>query len=395
MAARLSTNQGDRLKAVFESIRDYISECRLIFRPETVEFVGQDSAKVVVFRYIIQAKSIRTIGGVYEFDSSKNIEVSVKTRSIAAHLRCSSPRDTITFEIDPNIPDKLIFKVQNSEKDSRVEIVLPVPDGPTADTEEYNQFRWNGVVTMSSSLFHDMIRDLSAADPYPPLVHLYCDGYVFQFTANGFQSKVVFTVSDQSESQHQQQQLAAVVPKKEGEPAAAGLSRSDREEEEEKVGEKGDQTAAAASAGVQFRRAGSNGWPVSASYPISFMQRVIKAKNVCSKISICVREDYPIAFVYHTQIGILTYIITPRVEEDVMDSISGPPPGANKRQEAETGAPRQTWQKRRRGGKTSGKPSSADQDEDDEPNKKPQAAADDEDEEYALADGLVDQGDDD
>lgn len=316
----------------------------MIFRPDNVEFIGQDNARVVVFRYIIQAKNIKSLGGVYEFESPRNIEVSVKTRSIAAHLRCSSPRDTITFEIDPNLPDRLVFKVQNSEKDSRAEIVLPSPDGPMVDTEDYDQFRWNGMITMSSSLFHDMIRDLSAADPYPPLVHLDCDGYTFRLTADGLMSKVVFTVVDK-----QNQQPPSATPPQ---PVKTEKPKEEGGEGEEKEPQNGE-VEDAATLGVLFKRAGSNGWPVSASYPISFMQRVVKAKNVCGKISICVRENYPIAFVYHTQIGMLTYIITPRVEDD-MGEISVPP-GANKRAAAiQTVSPsstrQQPWQKRRRGG---------------------------------------------
>ena len=282
---------------MFESIRDYISECWLFFREDGAEFVGQDSAKVVVFRYVIEAKCIRTLGGSYEFDSPRPIEVNVKTRSIAAHLRCSSPRDMITFAIDPLVPDRLIFSVQNSEKYSRAEIVLPSPDVPAIDTDEIESLQWNGAVTMSSSLFHDMIRDLSSADPNPPLVHLYCDGYTFSLTANGLLSKVVFTVTD----------------------------RQKEEEDAKKKNDGGDGDDHT----VSFKRKDTGLWPVSAMYPISFMQRVIKAKNVCSKVSIHVRGDYPVAFVYHTQIGVLTYIITPRVEDDIGEP--GPPPGSLKR----------------------------------------------------------------
>lgn len=291
MSAKLVTNQGDRLKAVFESIRDYIAECRIVFREVGMEFVGQDSAKVVVFRYVIVAKSIRAVGGTYTFNSpTPTIEVSAKTRAIAAHLRCSSPRDIISFEIDPAVPDRLIFNVQNNDKNSRAEIVLPMSNGPNADVE-FDSFKWYGAVTMSSSLFHDMIRDLSSVDPEPPLVALYCDGYTFRLTAEGLLSRVTFTVSDRQQQQQQQEDDGG--------------------------------------GGVSFKRNDAGRWPVAATYPISFMQRVAKAKNVCGKISILLRAEYPVACVYDTQIGMLTYIISPRVEEDIGDPT--PPPGANKR----------------------------------------------------------------
>ena len=331
MSAKLVTNQGDRLKAVFESIRDYVSECRIIFREQGMEFVGQDSAKVVVFRYVIVAKSIRAVGGSYFFNSPRPIEVSAKTRAIAAHLRCSSPRDVISFEIDPAIPDKLIFNVQNSDKNSRADITLPTPDGPVIDVLEFNSLKWYGAVTMSSSLFHDMIRDLSSADPNPPLVALYCDGYTFTLTADGLMSRVTFTVSDK----HQQQTMAMPAPAAAGTAIAPVTSTDKKKKGKDPVEEEDvEKTVAteqeqAANSGVVFKRTDASQWPVAATYPISFMQRVAKAKNVCGKITILLRADYPVAFVYDSQIGVLTYIISPRVEEDIGDPT--PPPGLNKR----------------------------------------------------------------
>ncbi|MDR3540946.1 MAG: hypothetical protein P4L69_08320 [Desulfosporosinus sp.] len=293
---------------MFESVRDYITEVRIIFREAGLEFVGQDKAHLVVFRYVIIAKNIKAVGGSYEFDSPNPIEVCVKTRAIAAHLRCSSPRDIISFEIDPNVPDRLIFNVQNRDKISRAEIVLPIPDDPEVNVEEFNSLKWYGAVTMSSALFHDMIRDLSSADPNPPLVTLTCDGYIFTLTADGLMSRVTFTVTDKQV------------------PPSKKIKKEEEEEEEHSEGEVQDDLS---NGGVLFRRSAVSQWPVTATYPIAFMQRVAKAKNVCSKISILLRAEYPVAFVYDSQIGVLTYIISPRTEEDIGDP--APPPGAHKR----------------------------------------------------------------
>jgi hypothetical protein len=77
-------------------------------------------------------------------------------------------------------------------------------------------------------------------------------------------------------------------------------------------------------------------WPVREKYPIQFLQRVAKAKNVCSKITIHVRPNYAAAFEYDSQIGKLCYIIAPRYDEDV--GASHPPPGAARRMQMPTSA---------------------------------------------------------
>jgi len=389
MSAKLITNQGDRLKAVFESIRDYIGEVRIIFREQGLEFVGQDSPKVVVFRYVIVAKSIRAVGGSYTFNSPRPIEVSVKTRAIAAHLRCSSPRDVISFEIDPAIPDRLIFNVQNNDKNSRADIVLPTPDGPIVDVEEFNSLKWYGAVTMSSSLFHDMIRDLSSADPNPALVSLYCDGYTFTLTADGLMSKVTFTVSDKQQPAAPAArggETAAIVGggKKQRADTPQGPRKTDSEdsssEPEEEEAEK-ETVEEQVTSGVLFRRTEASQWPVAARYPISFMQRVAKAKNVCGKISILLRADYPVAFVYDSQIGVLTYIISPREEEDIGDP--APPPGANKRPASSSGVSSYGMRMKR---KRTVQPVQDDSDEEEQQTPVPIPKKDDEDE---IADALM------
>lgn len=286
MSAKMVTNQGDRLKAHFESIRDYISESMVIFRESGVEFVGQDKSKVIVYQYVLPAKNIKATQGKYVFDSKEPIEVTVWTKAIAAHLKCSSPRDDISFEINPAVPNRLIFSVKNEFKNSRADIVTIVPENESVDIDSVNSLKWLGAITMSSAMFHDMIRDLFSAEPEDSLVSLHCDGRNFVLSAKGLMSKVTFTVGDR---------------------------KSTAEEDSSVVfdTEKGK-------------------WPVSETYPISFLQRAAKAKNVCSKISIYLRQDYPVALVYDSQIGTLTYIVAPRLSSDV-GLMPPAPPGANKR----------------------------------------------------------------
>lgn len=343
MSARCTTPQGDRFKVVFESVRDLFGECRLVFREDGMEFLGCDNGYVLIFRYTISAKSIRAAGGEYEFDSpSGPISVHVMTKSIATSLRCSSPRDMVTFQIDPTVPDRLIFRVQNPEnsKDSRFDIVLPTPEGVSLSEADVNSFSWHGSVTMPSSLFHDMIRDLSSADE--SIVAMECDGATFSLTADGLLTRVHFKVSSNvllpaaAAGAPREPQKIADKHKKRRRPAKKVESDDDDDEEEdEEISSQADSEPEEAEApkkqqGVYIENKSSQ-WPARGSYPLPFMQRVSKAKNVCSKITIHVRDNYPIAFVYETQIGTLYYIITQRYKEDVIDSL----PQAPKRPPAE------------------------------------------------------------
>lgn len=342
MSAKLVTGQGDKLKSVFESIRDFIGECRLIFREENVEFIGSDSANVVVFRCLIPAKNVRAVGGSYEFHSKKPIDVDVKTKEIATRLRCSSPRDIITFEIDPALPNCLVFIVQNleSSKYSRAEITLPMPMEDKIDADGVDSLEWFGSITMSSALFHDMIRDIASTDPNPPIVELYCDGYLLRLTAKGVISKVSFTIADKS--QQQQQQTPAITPALVTSHAVkddSSSSASDSDNDSDSGSESEENTTPEAMPGVHFERSKAHEhWPVKETYPIVFLQRVAKAKNVCSKITVHVRPGYPVAFEYDSQIGVLTYIISPRDADDIGDPsqlstgvVKRPPPAMSSR----------------------------------------------------------------
>jgi hypothetical protein len=320
--AKLTTNQGDRLKSTFESIKDYIHECRLFFRENNMEFVGNDRANRVVFRYIIQKDAVEKLGGTYEFIVSSSegtttivpIEVFIKTKTLATFLRCSSQKDTISFEIDAiKRPNVLVFEVWNaSGVSTHAEISLPLPDSGSSspssmDVEQYNSARWVSAVTMPSAKFHEIVRNLVAADPDPALIHLYYDGEILKFSTAGLLSRVSCTVATD----------------KQYAPKPLPLARIKGEDEEEEEDPSTTTTTAAkkktmSSSGIYCKntKQSAGHFPIEASYHINFIQRVVKAKGVCSRITIYMRKKFPVAFVYFTQIGVLSYMISPSEEEE-------------------------------------------------------------------------------
>ena len=269
----MSTDQGDRLKTAFESMRDFVNEIRLTFKKDGMELLGQDKGHVVLVRYMLPAKKIRDTGGSYEHNAADTVEVGLRTKLVANVLKCSSPGDTVSLSVDPSIPDRLVFTCQNGAKVSRWEIVTPSVADDDLDSEEtVERLHYSGSVTMSSALFHDMIRDLSTADALT--VKMCCDGTRLVLSSEGLMTRVSFEVVD----------------------CRGGVQQK---------------TAAT------FSRNNDGAWPVCESHGITFLQRIAKAKNICSRMTIHMKPDFPTAFVYDSPIGTLTYIVAPRDEEDL------------------------------------------------------------------------------
>jgi proliferating cell nuclear antigen PCNA len=272
MSVKLTTDQGDRLRTAFETMRDFVSEAKFVFGPAGLELVGQDYANVVLVRYTITAAKLKETGGSYAYDSKDPIVAGVNPKIIASCLKCSAPGDTVSLEIDPKIPNRIIFRCFNGSKNSRWEIVTPeLAESQDESTDRQigsEDLVYSGSVTMASNAFHDMIRDLSTTEA--TVVTVKCDATSLALSADGFMSKASFEIC-----------------------AEATFERKD---------------------------ADSSAWPISVSYALVFLQRVAKAKNISSHITMHLRRDYPMAVVYDSPVGPLVYVIAPR-DESSDDSV--------------------------------------------------------------------------
>lgn len=301
MSARCSTSQSDRLKAVFESIRDIITECRLIFYSDRMVFIGQDNGHVMILKYVIIAKEIEATGGEFYFDSPAPIKININVKTIAQHLRRASTKDIITFQIDPSVMDRLIIRIRNPStgKNSTAHIVIPQSkrgdDEEECVTEEFiDKFKpWTGYVSMTSAAYHDMIQFVSMAGTDD--IRLYCDmrgdkRNRLEMSAEGIMTRNMYVVTDKRDDE-----------------APASIDGS-------VVGGGGD-------TGVYFKTdtVDETKWPVDSLYPLEFLSRVAKAKSVSTKLSLFVRQNYPLCVVFEAKIGVLTFIITTRERDDAVD----------------------------------------------------------------------------
>ena len=347
MSARFSTDQGTWLKAIFESVRDFIGEGQFFFREDGLELLGQDKARVVLVRYSLPKQRITASGGSYAFESAEPISVGIKTKVFATVLKCANPGDTVCLEISPAVPGRLIFTCRNGAKQSRWEIVTPqVLEEDEVDPGAVDSLEYSGSVTMPSVLFHEMMRDLSTADS--PTIRLNCDGSKLALSAEGLMARVRFEIADVKQ-QHELPKLSSVGHRrrkgdKRKKAPPAKRKREDEEEEEEEESEEedeeaeesGEETAVTAKEGrTQFASRKEARWPVDETYPTVFLQRVAKAKNICSRISVHMRSDYPAAFVYDSPIGTLTYLIAPRNDDDLLSTAAATALTGKKEKEGE------------------------------------------------------------
>lgn len=304
-SASIETNRGDVLSGFHEACRDFSREARLVFAPEGVHLYGRDSAKIVLVQYSLPAVAIRASGqGKYKC-GAECVEVGIDTKIVANCLSSVACGDLVGLSVDmEEEPDRLVIRCQNpiSGKRSCYKVVIPViPDDPIA-RNPVESCGYNSELVMGSLLFHDMIRDLTKSDS--PSVRVCCDGKRLVLFANGRNIKAAFEVRVGTDSSR----------------FVYNAKKEDR-------------------------------WPVCECFSINFLQKVAKAKGVAQNISIYLQPNFPIAFSYKTDIGSLSFMITPRDDEEwtenpeartmpsTSDDISGIVPrqrsnGSKKRQSA-------------------------------------------------------------
>lgn len=261
MAAELCTDIGDKIKTVFESLKDFGPESFIFFRPDCVELVGQDHARVVDIRFMMTATKIKETGGTYFYDSKEpEIQLGIKTKVVAASLKRISPGDKVIIGAKKGAAREFYVCCKNKGKSFRSEIVAPLID---ADAEVpvniKDKIVYNCSITMSSGIFHSIIGDLMTADP--PVITFECDGKALKLSGEGLFSKSAVEIGD-----------SITVGDGEG-PSA------------------------------EFKTLAAAGPLVRENFATAHMQRISKVKNISNRVTISVVQGAPGSFEYDTPIG--------------------------------------------------------------------------------------------
>ena len=274
MSVTLETNRGDVLARFNESVRDFCNQALLSFSPEGVHLYGKDSAGIVNVQYNLPADKIRSEKqGNYQCNG-QCIEVCIDTKMVAKCVSSVSCGDLVSFSVDPEEnPDFLTIRCQNpvNGKCSNWTVITPTMFDDPVMKNSIEACGYNVELVMSSLLFHDMMRDLSKSDA--DSVRVYCDGSRLVLEAKGTHIKSSFEVKKGSEIAH-----------------------------------------------FEYKGKESDKWPVIECFSMMNLERVAKAKNVGPQISIFLKGNFPIAFAYKADIGVLSYIISPRDDDDWMEN---------------------------------------------------------------------------
>lgn len=269
LSASIETNRGDVISGFHESARDFCREATLVFSKDGVRLYGQDSYKIVLVQYFLPADAVRSNGqGRYECGPDR-IEVGINTKIVANCVSSVACGDLVGFSVDLEDDDRLVIRCQNptSGKRSCYRVITPeVPEDAIA-RNPIESYGYNSEITMSSLLFHDMLRDLTKSDSIS--VRVCCDGERLVMFANGKHIKAAFEVR-----------------------AGDDASR------------------------FSYTKGKTDKWPVCECFSIGFLQRVAKAKGVAQSISLYLKPNFPIAFAYKTTVGTLSFMVTPRDDEE-------------------------------------------------------------------------------
>lgn len=284
MTAELCTDLGDKIKTAFESLKDFGPESIIFFRPNGVELVGQDHARVVDIRFMIPASKVKETGGTYVYNSREpEIQLGVKTKVVAAALKRCSPGDKVIIGAKKGEAREFYVCCKNKGKSFLSEIVAPLLDSETeVPVNIKDKILYTCSITISSSVFHSIIGDLTTADP--PVITFECDGKALRLSGEGLFSKSAVEIDD-----------STIVgdddgPSAEFKPLSVSSSSIVRE-----------------------------------NFATAHMQRISKVKNISSRVTVSVIQGAPGSFEYDTPLGVLTYLVCPRTVDDIDDPRLRPP----------------------------------------------------------------------
>lgn len=284
MSAELCTDLGEKIRTAVDSLRDFGPESIIIFRPDGVELVGRDHARVVDIRFLMPAEKVRATGGTYVYNSSeKEIQLGIRTKVVAAALKRFSPGDKVIIGAKKGVDREFYVCCRNKGKCFRSEIIAPMLETDTdVPVNIKSKITYNGAIHLNSGVFHNIIGDLMTADP--PVISFDCDikGKTLKLSGEGMFSKSAVEIGDSS-----------VV----GEDAPS----------------------------AEFTKLEPDTKSVHENFATSYMQRISKAKGMSTSIIISVAQGAPGSFEYDTPIGLLTYLVCPRTVDDIDDPRLRPP----------------------------------------------------------------------
>lgn len=254
------TSHVEKIKIVFDILKDFGKECVIFFSKDGVNMIGVNKASIIEPRYYIPVEDFSE----YNFNELNVIKTAILTKTVSSLLKRRSAGDQLEFGLEERNSKEFFFK----SKTYKANIISVIPD-ENIIVEPIN-FDFSGTISLKSSHFNALMADISTTDDKN--LKIECDGHAIKFSGNGIYSTVVFDIPLDGQE--------------------ATLIRT------------------------------NNKWPVSIMFPLYHIMKISKAKNMAKNILMSIGSNMPAKFEYISDFGIFSFLLCPRVQDDETIGIS-------------------------------------------------------------------------
>ena len=283
MSMVLKTTGVGKIKTVFDTIKDLITDVNLHFNGDWERDAGAviaefDNSKLALVYFFIDKAEIDKSGF---YKCSKPCFAGINLPAFYKKLKVIKDHDTMTMEMNPDHPEVLSLRLDNSEKQKRGSFDVKLMDIDHTYLEIPDEV-FDVTISLDSAEFQQMCRDVNTADA----------------------ERARITVSRKEVT------MRAV-----GDDGSAEISLGAKRDAESE-----DNVAAAA---------------VSNEYPLKFLMQFAKASKLSQTVRIRIKDNFPIMMDYRIpSIGLLRFCLSPFPTEPEPEPAPAPAPAKRKAPDA-------------------------------------------------------------
>jgi proliferating cell nuclear antigen len=153
------TLQGNVLRSLFDTLKEIIHDVTLTFDPTGIRISAMDGSKVSLVYLKLNAEAFE------EYVCPVAQKIGINVLNMFKLLRSAGSHDSILFRNTKNEPHKLEITIQNFEKNSITTFAMKLIE-IDSNYFEVNNIEFDTIVTMPSTYFQRLCRDMSDITDY-------------------------------------------------------------------------------------------------------------------------------------------------------------------------------------------------------------------------------------
>lgn len=284
--ASFMTNQIDRMKVVFDSLKDIGIEELMIFRENEVQLIGIDRAQVMDVRFTLSVDKLQKTGGCYEFTcppTKTEVLAGMPSKQMSRIVKRATTDDILKIAVTPGATHEIIVSCISQSKTFTSKVrgldINEIMKSASAPNAEY--FQYSCTVHMQSLMLDRIIGDLATSDP--ECISITYDGNCIKLKADGAfsDSEVVLTNT----------KPANFDPLVTSSSSSSALNTCKIEDK-------------------------STPQQIRGLYSVDYLRRIANAKNMSCKLNMYLGQNSPAMFSFDSPIGDLSFMIAPRMENN-------------------------------------------------------------------------------